>query len=109
MVEHTLDQIMTPNTDFKTEVKKFRSSHPSTFVKACNYLSTVVPRLYPYSNPSSGCYRKRSIYAAGRGYHGGGRGGCLKFRGRGRQRGVRDEQGIGGHVRGSRGGGKRRT
>ena len=75
MVEHLLYQIMSPNTDLKTEVNICRSSHSSTFVKESTYLSTVVSRLYPYTNPSLGLFRKRSIYSAGRGDRGGGRGG----------------------------------
>ena len=75
MVEHLLDQIMSPNTELKTEVNIFRSSHSSTFFKASTYLSTVVARLYPSSNPSSGRFRKRIIYAAGREDRGGRRGG----------------------------------
>ena len=33
MVENLLDQIMSPNTELKTEVNIFRSSHLSTFSK----------------------------------------------------------------------------
>ena len=53
MSEHLLDQIMSPNTELNTGVKIFRSSHSSTFVKASNYLFTVVARLYPSANLSS--------------------------------------------------------
>ena len=67
MVKNLLDHIMSPNTDFKTEVNICRSSHSYTFVKASTYLSTVVAIIYPYARPSSGRFRKRSIYAAGRG------------------------------------------
>ena len=63
MVEHLIDQIMSPNAELKTEINICRSSHSSTFVKASTYLSTVVERLYPSANPSSGRLRKRSIYA----------------------------------------------
>ena len=87
MVNHRLDHIMSPNTELKTEVNICRSSHFSTFFKAYNYLYTVVARLYPSANPSSERFRKRSIYAAGRGDHGDGRGGRLSGRGRGRGRG----------------------
>ena len=61
--------------ELKTEVKMFRSSHLYTFVKASTNLSKVVASLYPYANPSSGRFRKRSIYAAGHGDRGGRRGG----------------------------------
>ena len=33
MVEHILDQIMSPNTDLNTEVNSRRLSHSSTFFK----------------------------------------------------------------------------
>ena len=75
MVDHILDQIMSPNIELKTEVNICRSSHSSTFVKESTYLSTVVSRLYPSSNPSSGRFRKRSICATGCGDCGSGRGG----------------------------------
>ena len=65
MVDNLLDQIMSPNTELKTEVNICRSSHSSKFFKAPTYLSTVVARIYPYANPSSCRFRKRSIYAAG--------------------------------------------
>ena len=84
MVEHLLDQIMSPNTDLKTEVNFFSSSHSSIFVKASTYLYTVVARLYPSTNPSSGRFRKRSIYDAGHGDRDGGRGGSFNGRGCGR-------------------------
>ena len=89
MVEHILDQIISPNTELNTEVNICRSSHSSTFFKVSTYLSTVVARLYPSANPSSGRFRKRSIYDAGRGNRGGGRGGCFNGRGCGRGRGGR--------------------
>ena len=105
MVEHLLDQIMSPNTELKTEFNICRSSHSSTFFKASTYLSTVVARLYPPSNPSSGRSRKRSIYDAGRGDLDGGI--CGRFNGRGRDRGCggRCGRGRGGHVQGGCGGG----
>ena len=99
---------MSPNIELKTEVNNFRSSHSSTFVKASTYLSTVVARLYPSANPSSGCFRKRSIYAAGRGDRGGRRGGFFNGRGCGRgcgERGGRGRvgrgEGIGAHEDGN--------
>ena len=52
MVETLLDQIKSSNTYLKTEVTICRSSHSSTFSKATTYLSTVVSRLYPSTNPS---------------------------------------------------------
>ena len=33
LVEHLLDHIMSPNTELKTEVNIYRSSHSSEFVK----------------------------------------------------------------------------
>ena len=105
MVDNLLDQIMSPNTELKIEVNICRSPHSSTFFKASTYLSTVVARLYPYDNPSLDRFVKRSIYAAGRGYRGGGRGGRFNGRGRGRGRGGRFWQGIGGHFQGVHGGG----
>ena len=95
MVEHIPDHIMSPNKELKTEVNICRSSHLSTFFKASNYLSTVVARIYPYANPSSCRFRKRSIYAAGRGEHGGRRGGHFNIRGRGRGRVGRGGKGRG--------------
>ena len=82
MVEHLLDQIMSPNIELKIEVNICRSSHSSTFFKESTYLYTVVSRLYPYSNPSSGHFRKRNIFATGRGDCGSGRGGYFNGKGR---------------------------
>ena len=81
MVKHILDQIMSPSTDLKTEVNIFRSSQSSIFFKASTYLSTVVAKLYTSDNPSSGCFRKRIMYAAGRGDRGDGRGESFNLRG----------------------------
>ena len=64
--------------------------------------------IYRYANPSSGRFGKRSIYAAGSGYCGGGRGGRFNGRGLDRVHGGRCGQGvrgIGGHVEGGHGGG----
>ena len=105
MVEHLLDHIMSPNTELKTEVNICRSSHQSTFVKAYTYLSTLVSRLYPSANPSSGRFRKRSIYTYGRGDRGGGRGVRSNGRGRGRVWGGRDGNSRVLHVQGCCGGG----
>ena len=80
MVEHLLYQIMSPNTEFKKEVNICRSSHCYKFVKLSTYIYTVVLRLNPSSNPSSGRFRKCSIYATGYGYRGGGIGGSLNGR-----------------------------
>ena len=80
MVEHILDQIISPRIYFRTEVNICRSSHLSTFVKESNYLYKVDARLYPSANPSSGGFRKRSIYADGCGYRGDRRGGRLNGR-----------------------------
>ena len=93
MVEHLLYQIMSPNSELKTEVNICRSSNLSTFVKAYTYLSIVVARLYTSANSSSGRFRKRSIYAAGRGDRVGGRGGHFNDRGRSRGHGGRGGQG----------------
>ena len=84
MVEHLLDQIMSPDTYLKIEVNICRSSHSSTFVKSSTYLPTVFVRLYPSANTSSGRFRKLSIYYDGRGDRGGGGGGIFNIRGRGR-------------------------
>ena len=65
----------------------------------------MVTRIYPSTNPSSGRFRKRSIYAAGREYCGSGRGGS--FNGRGCDRGL-GERGVisrGGNVQRCHGGG----
>ena len=51
VVDHLLNQIMSPNTELKPEVNICRSSHLSTFLKSPTYLSTVVSRLYPSANP----------------------------------------------------------
>ena len=64
----------------------------------------MVARLYPSDNPSSGRFRKRSIYSTGRGYHDSRWGGCFNVRGPIRGRGWRGGQGRWGHVRGGRGG-----
>ena len=74
MVEHLLDQIMSPNSELKTEANIYRSSHLYTLFKLSTYLYTVVTIIYPYSNPSSGRFRKLSIYATGRGDRGSVRG-----------------------------------
>ena len=105
MFEHLLDQIMSPNTELKKEVKICRSSQSSTFVKASTYLSTVVARLYPSDNPSSKRFRKRIIYAAGRGDRGVKRGGNVNDRGCGIGRGGRGVQGRVVHVQVVCGGG----
>ena len=44
MVDHLLEQIMSPNTELNTEFNIIRSSHSSTSIKASNYLYTVVFR-----------------------------------------------------------------
>ena len=103
MVKHLLDQIMSPNKELKTEVNICRSSQLSKFFKASTYLSTVIARLYPSANPSSGCFRKRSIYAVVRGDRGRGRGGSFSGRCRGRGRGVIGGWVRRGHVQGARG------
>ena len=67
LVEHLLDKIMSPNNDFRTEVKICRSSQSSKFFKASTYMFTVVAQIYPSTNHSPGRFRKRSIYDTGRG------------------------------------------
>ena len=94
-----------PNTELKTELKKCRSPHLFTFVKASNYLSIVVVRLHPSSNPSPGRFIKRSIYAAGRGDRGDGRGGHFNGRFCGGGRWGRGGRGILGRIQGGCGGG----
>ena len=64
----------------------------------------MVVRFYPSVNPPSGRFRKRSIYAAGRGYRGSVRCGSLNGRGHDRGHGGRVILGRGGHVRGGCGG-----
>ena len=98
MVEHILDHIISSNTDFNIEVSICRSSNLSTFVKQSTYLYIAVARFYPSANSSSGRFRNRSIYAAGRGDRGVRRGGCFNVRGRGRGHGGRCGQIRGGHV-----------
>ena len=65
----------------------------------------MVSRLYPSTNPSSGRFRKCSIYDAGRGDRGGGIGGRFNDRVRGRGRGGRGGRGRGVHFQGVGGGG----
>ena len=93
MVKHLLDQIMSPNTELKTEVNICGSSHSFIFFKESTYLSTVVARIYPSVNPSSGRFRERSIYTDGHGDRGDGRCGHFNGRGRGRGRGGRGDEG----------------
>ena len=77
----------------------------STFVKASTYLSKLVEIIYPSVKPSSGRFKKRSIYAAGRGKRGSGIGGIFNGRGHVRGREGRGGRDRGGHVQGGRGGG----
>ena len=104
MVKHILDQIMSPNTELKTEVNICKSSHSSTFFKASTYLSSVLVRIYPSANPSLGRFRKRSIYATVRGDRGIRR--CGRFNGSVCGRGCGGKYGKfrGGHVQGCHGG-----
>ena len=90
MVKHLIDHIMSPNTDLNTEVNICRSLDSSTFVKVSTYLSTMVERIYASTKPPPGCFRKRSTYAAGRGYRGSRRGGRFDGRDCSRGRKVRD-------------------
>ena len=100
MLKHLLDHIMSSNTYLNTEVNICRSLHSYKFVKAYNYLYIVVVRLYPYANLSPGHFRKRSIFAAGRGYCGGRRGGCFNGRSHCRGRVGRGGQGRKGNSQG---------
>ena len=100
MVKHLLDQIISPYTELNKEFNICRSSHLSKFVKSSTYLSTVVVRLYPSTNSSSGRFIKRSIYATGSGDCGSGRGGRFNVKGRNIGRGGRGGRGIGVHIQG---------
>ena len=83
MVEHLLDQTMSPNTELNTEVNICRLSHTSTFAKAYMYLYTLVVRIYPYTNHSSGKFINHCIYAAGHVDWSSGRCGCFNGLGHG--------------------------
>ena len=89
MVYHLLDQSMSPNIDFKTEVNIYRSPHSSKLVKSSTCLYTLFARLYPTTNLLSGRFVKRGIYTTGRGDRGSRRGGCFNVLGNGRGRGGR--------------------
>ena len=77
--EHIMEQILyqttSPNIELKTEFNIYRFSHSSTFDKVSTYFFTVVDIFYPSTNPSSGRFRKRGIYATGLGDHVSGRSG----------------------------------
>ena len=103
MVEHLLEQIMSPNTELKTEVSTCRLSHSYTFVKVSTYLSMVVARLYPTTNPCSDCFRNCGIYATGRDDRGSGRDGHFNGQGFGIGRRGRGGWCRGGHGKGGRG------
>ena len=98
MVEHLLDQTMSPNTELNTEVNICRLSHSFTFVKYSMYLSMVVAILYPSTNPSSSHFRKSGIYATGRGERIIVRGGRFNVLGSVRGHGGRDGRVRGGHI-----------
>ena len=97
-MEHILDHIMPLNTDSNIEVKVCRYSHSSTFAKARTYISTLVLRIYPYTNPWSGRFRNCGTYATGSGKCGSGRGRFFNGRGHVRGRVERGGQVRGGHV-----------
>ena len=105
MMENFLDQIMSPNTVLKTEFNIFRLSHPSTFVNASIYLSTVVARIYSTTNLLSGHFRKSGIYCNGRGDHSSEIVGHFNGRGWGIGRGARGREVRGVHGQGGHGGG----
>ena len=65
----------------------------------------MIARLYPSDNPSSGRFRKRSLYAASRGYRGSRRGVSFNGRGIGRGSGGRGGRGRVKHAQGGRIGG----
>ena len=84
-----MDNINCPKKDLKTEANICRSSHIASFDTAFTYLSTVISRLLPATQPSSGRYgHKRQVNSSSRGV-GVGRGG--RFEGReGRGRGGKE-------------------
>ena len=63
-------------------------------------MSKVVARIYPYANPSQGPFKNLSIYDAGCGGRGDGRGRRFNNRGCGRGREVRGGKGRRGNVQG---------
>ena len=71
------------NTELKTEVNICRLSHTSTFAKAYMYLYTLVVRIYPYTNHSSGKFINHCIYATGHVDWSSGRCGCFNGLGHG--------------------------
>ena len=87
MVDHILEQIMSPKSEFKIEIKIYRSPHLSTFVKAYMNMYTLVARLYLSTNPSSDRFIKSGIYSTGCGDLRSRRGGRLNGQGHGRRRG----------------------
>ena len=97
MVEHIIDQAMSPNIELKTEVNICRFLHSSTFVKYSMYLYMVVAILYPSTNPSSSRFRKSGIFTTGRGDRIIVRGGRFNVLGRVRGHGGRDGRVRGGH------------
>ena len=50
------DNISCSNKNLKTEVNTCRFSHSASFKKTSTYLSTVISRLFPGTQPSSGRY-----------------------------------------------------
>ena len=76
-----LDNINSLNKDLKSEVNICRYSHNASFEKYSTYVSTVLLRLFPETQTSSGSYGQRQkINSDGRGLRGG-RGGIFEGRG----------------------------
>lgn len=96
-VQYLLDKVQCPNNELKTEVRIFRSSHSRTFDEASIYIATVVSRIFPTNNPSSGRYNNRNVYHISRGVNNGsngGRGGRFGHNnGQGRGRFQNDQRG----------------
>ena len=75
-VKMLLDKIQCSNQELKSEVILCRSTQDN-FSDASIYLQTVVTRIFPNYQPSSGRYgkKRREIHASGRGRGNRGRGG----------------------------------
>ena len=54
-----LDNINSPNNNFKIELNICISSHSASFETASTYLSTVISRNFSETQPSSGRYGRR--------------------------------------------------
>ena len=58
-VRQLLDNINFPKNDFKMEVDICRTSHSVSFKTSSTYLSTVISRLFPANQKSSGRHGRR--------------------------------------------------